>query len=90
MRVGDRYGSLTVVEVLPAAAVGRRPGGAWARVRCECGRRWTLRVKALRRYGGPSACACRPLRRVPWLVAQAHSAERTIRAEGALRPERRP
>ena len=55
---GSRFGSLTVVEVIAAAVAGKPPGGAWARVRCECGRRLTLRVKALKRYGAPERCAC--------------------------------
>jgi hypothetical protein len=55
---GDRYGYLVVLDVLTASEAERRGAGAWARVRCDCGLRTTVRARHLR-VGLIRSCGCK-------------------------------
>ncbi len=48
MRVGDRFGTLAVRQVLCGADAGWPCGGAFCWVRCDCGCRRLVRARHLR------------------------------------------
>jgi hypothetical protein len=57
VKPGDRYGYLTVIEVLGGGEVDRDPSrGRWALVRCDCGKRKMVRARHLR---GLRSCGCK-------------------------------
>jgi hypothetical protein len=51
MNLGERFGLLTVTELLPGS------DGALVRVRCDCGTRKTVRARHLR-AGLIKSCGC--------------------------------
>jgi hypothetical protein len=63
VKPGERYGYLAVTELLTGAEAEREPQrGAWARVRCVCGRRQLVRARHLRwraRLSENVSCGCR-------------------------------
>lgn len=58
MTTGDKFGKLTVLELLTASEAGHPRDGAWCRVRCSCGTRKNVRARHLR-AGGYASCGCK-------------------------------